>query len=108
MNVCPACNSETGMRQIFYGYPAEWPVDAEKYSIGGCCVSDNDATQKCLECGWKGEYVNNMGEMAKFMEVVTLPDISQMADDEIDTYAKQIWQRLAKPKQGSDDGNSKE
>ena len=37
------------------------PVDEEKYSIGGCCISDNDPTLKCIECGWKGEFVNNMG-----------------------------------------------
>ena len=37
------------------------PVDEEKYSIGGCCISDNDPTLKCIECGWKGEFVNNIG-----------------------------------------------
>jgi hypothetical protein len=24
-------------------------------------ISDNDPTLKCIECGWKGEFVNNMG-----------------------------------------------
>ncbi len=42
------------------------------------------------------------------IQVVKLPNISQMTDQELQTYAKELWQRLAKPKQGSDDGNSKE
>ena len=58
------------------------PVNEERYAIGGCCVSDDDPTLKCIECGWKG-------------------------DSEIDSYAKQIWQKLAKPKKRSDNGNSK-
>ena len=36
------------------------PVDEERYANGGWCVSDNDPTLKCIECGWKSEYVNNM------------------------------------------------
>jgi hypothetical protein len=39
--------------------------------------------------------------------MVELQDISKMSDSEIDSYAKQIWQKLAKPKKGSHDGNSK-
>jgi hypothetical protein len=35
-------------------------IDESKYVLGGCCISDNDPTIKCIECGWKGEYVNNM------------------------------------------------
>ena len=42
------------------------------------------------------------------MQVVKLPNISQMTDEELDTYAKEVWQRLAKPKKGSKYGNSKE
>ncbi len=42
------------------------------------------------------------------IQVVKLPNISQMTDEELQAYAKEVWQRLAKPKQGSDDGNSKE
>ena len=45
--------------EIFYGYP-DGPVDDEKYAIGGCCISDNDPSIKCVDCGWKGEYVNNI------------------------------------------------
>jgi hypothetical protein len=57
---CPACKSESGLREIFYGYP-DGPVDEKKYAIGGCCISDNDPTIKCIECGWKGEFVNQIG-----------------------------------------------
>jgi len=57
---CPACKSKTGLREIFYGLPIG-PVDEKKYAIGGCCISDKDPTVKCIECGWKGEFVNNIG-----------------------------------------------
>jgi len=107
MKVCPACNSKTGVRDIFYGYPAKWPVDEDSYTIGGCCVSDNDPTKKCIECGWKGAYVNNMGGDNGFLKAIKLPDVSDMSDEEIQIHAKQIWQKLAKPKKESDDGNSK-
>jgi len=89
-----------------YGYP-EGPIDEQKYVLGGCCVSENDPTLRCIECGWEGEYVNNMGSEKEFLQAVKLPDISKMTDEEIETYAKQIWQKLAKPKKGSDGGNSK-
>lgn len=39
--------------------------------------------------------------------MVELQDISKMSDTEIDSYARQIWEKLAKPKKGTDDGNSK-
>lgn len=39
--------------------------------------------------------------------MVELQDISKMSDTEIDSYAKQIWQKLVKPNKGSNDGNSK-
>ena len=57
---CPQCSSKTGIREIFYGLP-DGPVDEKKYAVGGCCISDNDPTVKCIECGWKGEFVNNIG-----------------------------------------------
>ena len=89
-----------------YGYP-DGPIDEQKYVLGGCCVSDNDPTRKCIECGWEGVYVNNMGSEKEFLKAVKLLDISKMTDEEIEIYSKQIWQKLAKPKMGSDDGNSK-
>ena len=106
MKSCPTCNSPNGLREIIYGMP-DGPVDEDRYAIGGCCVSDDDPTLKCIECGWKGENVNNAPGLGKEIRMVEIQDISKMSDSEIDSYAKQIWQKLAKPKKGSDDGNSK-
>ena len=50
---CPTCDSETGLREILYGLPAE-PVDESKYSIGGCLITGNDPIISCIECGWRG------------------------------------------------------
>ena len=58
---CPKCDSETGLREILYGLPAE-PVDESKYVIGGCCISENDPTLACKNCGWEGEFINNLCE----------------------------------------------
>ena len=60
VKICPACKSKTGLREILYGLP-DGPVDDRKYAIGGCCISDNDPTVKCIECEWNGEFVNNIG-----------------------------------------------
>ena len=75
MKICPACKSKTGLREIFYGYP-DGPVDEKKYAIGGCCISDNDPTIKCIECGWKGEFVNNLGPGPTVREEVKSSDSS--------------------------------
>jgi hypothetical protein len=106
MQSCPLCNSSTGLREILYGLP-DGPVEEEKYSIGGCCISDNDPTLKCVECDWKGGNVNHLKGFSKEINAVELQDISKMSDVEIDTYAKKIWQKLAKPTKGGTDGNSK-
>ena len=106
MKSCPTCNSPDGLREISYGMP-DGPVDEARLAIGGCCVSDDDPTLKCIECGWKGENVNNAPSLGKEIKMVELQDISKMSDTEIDSYAKQIWQKLAKPKKGSNDGSSK-
>ena len=103
---CPRCSSKTGLREIFYGLP-DGPVDENKYAIGGCCISDNDPTIKCIECGWKGENVNNAPGLGKEIRMVGLQDISKMSDSEIDSYAKQIWQKLAKPSERSKRGSPK-
>ncbi len=55
---CPTCDSETGLREIIYGLPAE-PVDESKYAIGGCCPEPNAPIWTCVECGWKGWSLNN-------------------------------------------------
>lgn len=75
MKSCPACKSESGLREIFYGYP-DGPVDEKKYAIGGCCISDNDPTVKCIECGWKGEFVNQIGAGPMIRQQVKSSDSS--------------------------------
>ena len=106
MKSCPTCNSSSGLREIIYGMP-DGPVDEEMYAIGGCCVSDNDPTLKCVDCGWKGENVKNAPGLGKEIQMVELQDISKMNDAEIDSYAIQIWQKLTKPTKGGTDGHSK-
>jgi len=97
---CPRCSSKTGIREIFYGLP-DGPVDEKKYAIGGCCISDNDATVKCIECGWKGEYVDNMPGSKREIKTVELADISKMSDKEIDAYALKTWGLLTQEKKNS-------
>ncbi len=48
MKSCPTCNSSKGLREIIYGMP-DGPVDEARYAIGGCCVSEDDPTLKCIE-----------------------------------------------------------
>ena len=55
---CPNCESKTGLREIFYGFPAE-PIDESKYVIGGCLVSGNDPFWACIDCDWRGWSLNN-------------------------------------------------
>jgi hypothetical protein len=105
MKICPNCESVTGLREIFYGLP-DGPVDEGKYATGGCCISDKDPTIKCIDCGWEGEYVDNINPSTQILEVVELPDISKMSDGEIMEYAKTVWKKLAK-KEGGNYGNSK-
>jgi hypothetical protein len=93
MKSCPNCESESGLRRILYGLP-DGPVDESKYATGGCCISDNDATVKCIECGWKGEYVDNMKGWKRGANFVELQDISKMSEEEIDAYAKKTWDLL--------------
>ena len=93
MKSCPACKSITGLREIFYGLP-DGPVDEKKYAIGGCCISDNDPIVKCIECGWEGEFVDNMNGWKRGTKFVELADISKMSDVEIAAYAKKTWSLL--------------
>ena len=83
------------------------PVDEGKYAIGGCCVSDDDPTLKCIECGWEGANVNNAPGFGKQIRMVKLQDVSKMSDTKIDSHARLIWQKLAQPEKESNDGNSK-
>ena len=64
---CPTCDSETGLREILYGLPAE-PVDESKYVIGGCLVSGHDPIWVCVDCGWRGWSLNNDVLITRFGE----------------------------------------
>ena len=97
---CPACESSSGLREIIYGYPAMYLdpsapiIDEGKYALGGCCISDNDPTVKCIDCGWKGEFIDNMNGWKRGTKFVELADISKMSDVEIRAYAKKTWSLL--------------
>jgi hypothetical protein len=69
MKSCPVCDSYSGFREIIYGMPGG-PVDEEKYAIGGCCVTDDDPTLKCVQCGWEGENTNNVPGLGNEITVV--------------------------------------
>jgi hypothetical protein len=101
INSCPKCSSRSGLREISYGLP-DGPVDEEKYAIGGCCISDNDPTVKCIECGWEGEYVDNMKGWKRGTKFVELEDISRMSEEEIDAYAKRAWHLLTQDNKNSE------
>jgi len=103
---CPKCSSETGLREIIYGLPIG-PVDEEKYAIGGCCISDNDPMVKCIECGWKGEYVDNIPDSRREIKAVEIEDISNMSEEEIDVYAKKTWGLLTQENKNSVEQNVK-
>jgi len=96
---CPNCKSPDGVREILYGIPMR-PLDEEKYSLGGCFVTDDDPTRRCIQCGWEGRAKKRTSSAVKEIKVVELKDISTMSDTEIDAYAEQIWQKLDKPKKG--------
>ena len=49
---CPACGNEDSIREIIWGMPDGEP-DPSKYLVGGCCISDDDPTHECIECGWQ-------------------------------------------------------
>lgn len=55
MKPCPECHSKTGIKKFLWGMP-QFPVDETKYVIGGCCVTDDDPTHACIECGWEGRF----------------------------------------------------
>lgn len=47
---CPSCGSANGLREYIYGMP-DGPPDESKYLIGGCCVTGDDPTHECIDCG---------------------------------------------------------
>jgi hypothetical protein len=40
--------------------PTQPLVDENKCVLGGCCISANYPTTRCIECGWQGEFVSNI------------------------------------------------
>ena len=103
---CPNCGASGSLREIIYGLPAE-PVDETKYAVGGCCISDNDPTLRCIECGWEGEYINNLLYEDKTIMMAELKPIADMTDVEIDEYAKVLWGKLIKDRRSGKNDNSK-
>ena len=49
---CPMCNKRESVRKIQYGFPA-LPVDEDIYALGGCVISDDQPSFRCIECGWE-------------------------------------------------------
>ncbi len=83
-------------------------VSVVKYILRICCLSDNDPTIKCIDCGWKGEHVDDIGhnltmsitdrekmESKKEIKMVQLKDTSAMSAVEKDAYAQELWEKLA-------------
>lgn len=104
--VCPKCTSVLGLREIIYGLPAE-AIDETKFAVGGCCLSNNDPTVRCIECGWEGEYIDSAPNRDKTIRVAELKPIADMSDAEIDEYAKVLWGKLTKTGRSGKDGNPK-
>ena len=59
IRVCPECQESSGIREVIFGLP-ESALDESLFAIGGCCISDKDPTVVCRNCGWEGEFVNNI------------------------------------------------
>lgn len=106
MKICPECSSSNGVRKIIYGLP-NGPLDESEFTAGGCCISENDPTLRCIECGWEGEYRSNMPYQDKTIKVAELKPLVDMTDAEIDDYAKQLWNKLTDGGKGSSDGHTK-
>jgi len=103
---CPSCQSKSGIRKIFYGLPdGSW--DESEFAPGGCCISDNDPTLRCVECGWEGEYRNNTPYQNRTISVVELKSTADMTDAEKDEYAKFLWEKITKDLRRGKDDNSK-
>jgi hypothetical protein len=62
MTKCPECGSLSGPREIIYGLPIQ-PFDDELYETGGCCIPAKIPTRLCRECGWQGEFVNDIEDL---------------------------------------------
>ncbi len=56
---CPSCHSSDSIREVIYGLPDSEPENS-RFVVGGCCISEKDPTLTCLNCGWEGEFINNI------------------------------------------------
>jgi len=56
---CPKCKGTSSLREVIYGMP-DGPLDDSKYITGGCCLSEKDPMTTCIECGWEGDFRNNV------------------------------------------------
>ena len=81
---CPFCKSSDGVREILYGIPIQ-PLDEEKYALGGCCISDEAPTRRCIQCGWESRYIKSKFCLGMKLNV-ELKDFSTMTDTEVDPY----------------------
>lgn len=99
MKSCPACSALSGLREIIYGMP-DGPVDESRYAIGGCCVSDNDPTLKCIECGWKGEFRNSNEGEKNVLHLVKIESLAGKSESEIEEYGKKLWGKLTNDGKG--------
>ncbi len=93
MKSCPKCASSYGLREIIYGMP-DGPIDESKYALGGCFVTDDGPTLKCIECGWKGKSRSSKEDKKKLVHMVKLESTEGMSDSDIDEYAKKLWGKL--------------
>jgi len=103
---CPQCQSKVGLRRIKYGL-LNGPVDESKFVLGGCCISENDPSIRCIECNWEGEFKNNIPNQSGLIQVAQLKPIVNMTDIEIDEYAKELWGKLTNNGGGLENDNSK-
>ena len=55
--ICPKFGSSVGIGGIIYGLPGE-PVADAKVVLGGWCVTDQDSTSTCIQCGLEGDYAD--------------------------------------------------
>jgi hypothetical protein len=54
-DTCPECGSER-IARILYGLPAfsdslRKRLDNNEVVLGGCCITGNDPSWKCIDCG---------------------------------------------------------
>jgi DNA-directed RNA polymerase subunit RPC12/RpoP len=61
---CPNCGHNRDVREIFYGMPA-FPIDEDRYEIGGCCVYPGMPLFKCRGCGWTSDEFPKANEALK-------------------------------------------